>query len=673
MKTSLHAHQVIGTSWMLSREFCENGPYGGILADEMGMGKTLETLACIVSNRPGGDDLDTYSATTLIVAPATSIEQWVEEVRKHADSKYIGAVLHYKQTKELPIEAFKNIGIILVSYQAVSRQFPSKKLRAHLQNDCGSVEEWKERYDDNLGPLFKIPFWRVVLDEAHYIKNKDSQMSVACQHLSSRHRWGLSGTPITNSVNELYPYLKFLKADWAGDLSDFQSLYGNSADDEAANRLMVIMDILMLRRTMKDTFMGRPLYEIPICHISVRRVRLTKEERVIYSVVESRYCEIINNILKEYRAEGKKVRMRDLEIYIVFLLRLRQAAAHPFLLEPVLKKTLKHEDLLKIKSLLRQFNMDKQLDIALASKQDGVCRFCYQEPVEARTAECEHVFCRECLENYLRDEIRGGRIIPRCPECNKSLTGYESLEQSDEEDSDNASRDSFKQHPKLKKSQSKFLRECDQAYPKPVVPSAKTTAVKEAILAWQSEAPNDKIIVFMEFKMTGAILGRMLEDEGIPFLYFFGDMSQVAKQNALRGFPEKKEIKVMIASIRCGSVALNLTCANRVILVDLWWNTAIEMQAFGRVFRIGQTKETHFLRIVAERTIDNRIEALQEEKMENISKALEPGDIKLSTEEVAALFGHLQKAADGSLKIVPDGEDDSGLEDELEQRSDEEA
>lgn len=107
-------------------------------------------------------------------------------------------------------------------------------------------------------------------------------------------------------------------------------------------------------------------------------------------------------------------------------------------------------------------------------------------------------------------------------------------------------RDSFKQHPKLKRSQSKFLLQCDQAYPQPVVPSSKTVAVKQAILRWQSEAPDDKIIVFMEFKLTGAILGRMLEAEGIHFLYFFGDMTTVAKQNAIRGFHERKDIKVMV-------------------------------------------------------------------------------------------------------------------------------
>lgn len=63
----------------------------------------------------------------------------------------------------------------IASYQDISRDFPSKRLRYHLQNPDGSAEEQKETWDSNLGPLFKVPFWRVILDEAHNIKNKDSQ------------------------------------------------------------------------------------------------------------------------------------------------------------------------------------------------------------------------------------------------------------------------------------------------------------------------------------------------------------------------------------------------------------------------------------------------------------------------------------------------------------------
>lgn len=110
-------------------------------------------------------------------------------------------------------------------------------------------------------------------------------------------------------------------------------------------------------------------------------------------------------------------------------------------------------------------------------------------------------------------------------------------------------------------------------------------------------------------------------------------------------------------------MALNLTCANRVILVDLWWNLSIEMQAFSRVFRIGQTKKTHFLRIITEGTIDNRIEALQEEKAKNINIAMKKGERRnLSIEEVAALFGHLKRSEDGSLEILPDMKDESEMD-----------
>jgi SNF2 family DNA or RNA helicase len=112
MKSLLLSHQVIGTHWMLKREFSSEGPWGGILADEMGLGKTIETLTCIVSNLPEADDLGTYCKTTLIVAPATAIKQWESEIKKHTLYSHIGGVLHYKKSKDLPPEALTSMGIM---------------------------------------------------------------------------------------------------------------------------------------------------------------------------------------------------------------------------------------------------------------------------------------------------------------------------------------------------------------------------------------------------------------------------------------------------------------------------------------------------------------------------------------------------------------------------------
>lgn len=100
-----------------------------------------------------------------------------------------------------------------------------------------------------------------------------------------------------------------------------------------------------------------------------------------------------------------------------------------------------------------------------------------------------------------------------------------------------------------------------------------------------------------------------------------------------------------------------MTCANRVILIDLWWNHSIEMQAFSRVFRIGQTKETYFQRIIVNDSIDERMEELQLKKLDNIGKAMaaEKSVTKgLTVREISSLFGHLKEDVDGNMEVVAD-------------------
>ncbi|KAI0204928.1 P-loop containing nucleoside triphosphate hydrolase protein [Astrocystis sublimbata] len=612
MKTPLHAHQLIGASWMLGREFCKNGPKGGILADEMGMGKTLETLACIVSNRPTDEDVKRFGKTTLIVAPAAAIFQWEEEIKKHVKRKYIEEVLHYKQSSRTPISVLKHMDIILASYQEISRNFPSDKSRRQPDRPYHSAKEFQKTYDDKLGVLFKMPFWRVVLDEGHNIKNRACQTSIGCQNLNGRYRWALSGTPITNSIDgedSLRTYLTLSLRLRQGAAHPFNL-------ERAMRKNLSTEDLLEIQRRLRNVVVERPFFE-----------RIGK------------WCAKKATVKLESDEEGRKTSFG-------------------------------------ISQFGHEFNIDRQLSLMLDSQKEDVCRICYQEAVEPQTAQCKHIFCKECIGKHLREEYKE-RAIPKCPDCDKSLTGYLPAEPSDSDDSDaehstsgapiqpcqsrvvRLGLDHFGRHPQLKRSQTKFFQQSDQYYPEPVVPSAKTTAVKEAILEWQSQAPDDKIIVFIDFKVTSAVLGRMLRAENIPFLYFDGSMSSEEKEIAVRAFDRIADIKVMIMSLKSGAVALNLTMANRVIIVDPWWNVSVELQAFARVFRIGQKKETHFMRIIAENTIDNRIEALQEEKTEKISKIMEPGaERKLSVEEIVSLFGNVKKFSDGTFEVLRNDEEE---------------
>ena len=105
---------------------------------------------------------------------------------------------------------------------------------------------------------------------------------------------------------------------------------------------------------------------------------------------------------------------------------------------------------------------------------------------------------------------------------------------------------------------------------------------------------------------------------------------------------------IQVTSMKCGGQSFNLQIANRVIIVDEWWNDAVEEQAFRRVHRTGQTKETHLVRIMATKSIDERIILLQETKREIIAAALQDGELvpHFSSElQLRMLFSSKDKAS----------------------------
>jgi hypothetical protein len=104
MKTPLFGYQFVAAGWMVGREKSNKAPNGGILADSMGLGKTVETLACIAGNPPSKEDLDNGLRTTLVVVPANAVAQWINEIWKHGDGIIPS---HYKRA-DMMAEAGRN-------------------------------------------------------------------------------------------------------------------------------------------------------------------------------------------------------------------------------------------------------------------------------------------------------------------------------------------------------------------------------------------------------------------------------------------------------------------------------------------------------------------------------------------------------------------------------------
>ncbi|KAH8916054.1 P-loop containing nucleoside triphosphate hydrolase protein [Atractiella rhizophila] len=179
--------------------------------------------------------------------------------------------------------------------------------------------------------------------------------------------------------------------------------------------------------------------------------------------------------------------------------------------------------------------------------------------------------------------------------------------------------------------------------------STKVELAMRLLKKFQSEGEANgkvyKTIIFSQFTQMLEILQPFLEAADIGFTRLDGKMKREQREVALDAFKTDPSTVVLLASLKCGSVGLNLTAACRVILFDLWWNPAIEEQAFDRVHRIGQTEKVQVYKLVVESTVEERILELQEKKREIASAALSGEGAaklnKLSTQDILFLLSLL--------------------------------
>ena len=186
----LFDYQNEGISWMLEREHYKCIPEmvsdikslkhvrGGILADEVGLGKTLQTIKVIQKNK---------QKNTLILVPKSLVKQWTNEFKKFAK--------HIELSFENEIEINENPDIVHVHIASHSK-LNSKNI--NVESNIFTKVEWD----------------RIVIDEAHVIRNKKSKMHKACKNLPSKIRWALSATPVMNKMTDVVHMLDWIGIDW---------------------------------------------------------------------------------------------------------------------------------------------------------------------------------------------------------------------------------------------------------------------------------------------------------------------------------------------------------------------------------------------------------------------------------------------------------------------------
>jgi len=150
------------------------------------------------------------------------------------------------------------------------------------------------------------------------------------------------------------------------------------------------------------------------------------------------------------------------------------------------------------------------------------------------------------------------------------------------------------------------------------------------------------------------IFAKVCEMEHWPCVQYTGMHSIDRRDRILTDFATDPNLRILIASLRTGGTGLNLTCASRVLMVDLWWNSSVEQQAFARTYRRGQDKETRMTRLIAADTVDDEMVLMQQKKDKEINGVMVNEKLKgkLTFTELMGLFGKVGEDEQGRSFIL---------------------
>ncbi len=285
LENVLRLYQKHGVAWL---HFLRENGFGGILADEMGLGKTLQTLAFLQNLKLGILNQPAQRAPFLIVCPTSLVFNWVAEAKKFTPSLQALA-LHGPERHRL-FEQIPRTDIVVTSYALIRRDL--------------------ERYRDM---MFDV----LVLDEAQHIKNRQTQNAQAVKAIKAQQRIVLTGTPMENSVLDLWSIFDFLMPGYLGSAQDFRERYElpivKEKDASAQARLGRRLRPFLLRRLKREVAADLPakLEQVSFCE-------LTADQRGVYQqVIEASRKEVLEAVGVQGLAKSRMV-------VLSALLRLRQ-------------------------------------------------------------------------------------------------------------------------------------------------------------------------------------------------------------------------------------------------------------------------------------------------------------------------------------------------------------
>lgn len=602
---------------------------GGIFADEMGMGKTLTTLSLIASTidqsikhsqriplmMKNGTQKPNLKAT-LIIVPKTLLEaNWQKQIDTHMKPGSVNVMLFYGPERARKLDQFKDADIVITTY--------------------GTVEADARAMISRGGPLLpKANWFRIILDEAHTIRNQDTNRARACFVIEASRRWAVTGTPVQNHILDFGSICQFLRLSPFDTKARFQKYIEipfRNGDPVVLSRLRIIVDTMTIRRT-KDGLGLPEKVDDPVY------IEMTAKERQIYDVLqENTYQQI-----KAMTRNRTKMAAGTMGHFLKKLGILRQFCAH--------KQDMLSQDDLK---LLKGFTADAPIE--LDDDEDENVEMKVALDMLAILKECDRDNCDLCREkiqivtDVAEDEAQESAIPADsiigymsacfhliCPKCKPKFVTEQNANKLPHDETHyacrtcdriarvelvdlryNAVRDFFRSREEMR---------CKPRMAKQLGtytgPSSKVLYLLSncrKFLEWNATNPEDKpmkAVVFTYWTTHLDLIEIALEDNGVKYARLDGRMGHRQRLAAIEQFEQDPETIIFLVSIGAGGVGLNLTAANFVFIMEPQWNPQAEQQAVDRVHRIGQTRPVRVARLIATDTIEDNIRNVGLRKLE---------------------------------------------------------
>ncbi|KAK4193912.1 SNF2 family N-terminal domain-containing protein [Podospora australis] len=639
-------HGVVGWYNVVTEQSLREPPppmLGGILADMMGLGKTLSVLSLVTKTL---DEAEAWSRlepvqpkvperkppahhelprppplalsqvrrnakTTLLVCPLSTVTNWEEQMKQHIRPGAISYYIYHGPNRIKDLAQLASFDVVITTYGSITSE-----LNARLKQKRGKY------------PLEEIGWFRIVLDEAHTIREQATLAFKSICRLQANRRWAVTGTPVQNKLEDLSALLAFLRLKPFDEKSKFQQYIVQpfkAADPKIIPKLRVLIDTITIRR-LKDKI------DLPERTDEVIRLEFTPDERRVYDWFAKAAKERVQVLTGQGIGQNRIVGGKTMIHILRSILQLRLICASG-------KDLLNDEDLAELQGMTPDQPIALDSDDedenqpALSEKkayemlylmQEGNSDNCYRcnnklvvsemdDPESERQTDlmgymvsCFHVYCPSCMKVMTESHVEIQIDCAPCARINKASC-VELLRK----------RADFEHESRLAKKGGTGKIIADGRYSGP---HTKTRALVEELLKEKAKSemnpdePPYKSVVFSGWTSHLDLIEIALDGAGITHTRLDGKMTRTARNAAMDAFREDPNVQVILVSIMAGGLGLNLTSGNSVFVMEPQFNPAAEAQAVDRVHRLGQKRPVRTVRYIMNDSFEESMIQLQDKK-----------------------------------------------------------